>query len=105
MKRRTVIANRNSYGLKKQMSTQYFGRKTICAIWNAYKAWAHLWQWLLAPHNKIWQFARNLGNKNTKKDYAPIKESDIWWWTFNRELYKLCNETETVKVFSAGTSL
>jgi hypothetical protein len=40
IQQRTLMANRTSYGLKKQLTSRYFGMQTKCAI---YKTCTYLW--------------------------------------------------------------
>jgi sorting nexin-29 len=44
IKLRILMANRDSYGLKKQLSSRYQGRQTKCTLYNTCKAHTYLWK-------------------------------------------------------------
>jgi hypothetical protein len=97
------MANRASYGLKKQLSSRYLGRQTKCTLYKT------LVRPILTYGSERWPLTRKdvstlqiFERRIFRRIYGPIRENGIWRLRYNHELYKLYNEPDIVKVIKVG---
>jgi hypothetical protein len=95
IKLRIVMANRVSYGLKKQLSLRYLGGQTKCTLYKT------LVRPILTYGSESWPLTRKDVNilriferRILRRIYDPVKENGIWRLRYNYDLCKLYSEPD-----------
>lgn len=101
--KRLMLANRGYFGLKKQLSSQYFTLQTKTKIYKTILRpiityGSESWTLTKLQENKLKIFERKI----LRRIFGPICENGVWRSRYNDELYTIYGDTDVVKVIKSS---